>query len=75
MARYNGIMESKREQQQQQKKPRGRPAGTRKVAVRMTIHLAADCETIAAGLAGRYGSRVAAIEALIRMAHQRIEQA
>ena len=60
---------------EQKKKPRGRPAGARKSAVRMTIHLAADCEAIAASLAGRYGSRVAAIEALIRMAHQRMEQA
>lgn len=49
-----------------QKRLRGRPPGPRKDSVRMTIFLAKDCAELAEAQAGKYGSRIAAIEALIR---------
>jgi|GEM_PF-4000620 len=54
----------------EKKKRRGRPPGPRKDSVKMTIFLARDCATLAEELTAKYGSRLAAIEALIRQGAQ-----
>lgn len=60
----------------EEKRRRGRPPGQsvapRKDAVPLFLKLARDCAEIADQHAPDYGSRTAAIEALIRLAHARL---
>ena len=57
-----------------EKKKLGRPPGPRKDGRSIRLVLASDCLAIAGSLRPQYGSTTAAIEALIRVAAERMRE-